>query len=184
MLDAPPEVQRAFERDELTQHAVLQVVSLDVDAQEAIADRIREGETPAEVVAEVLQRPAQAAQAAQRAFKSLITDLGNARRKLKGSIGEISTNSHKHKLELLREWRDELIPRLIERIEADEADGNDLSFLDEFVSNRPGQNDRFDDQQEQTDSPDDPNDKLGGAAPVKNDLVQSIKDIVQESRST
>jgi hypothetical protein len=133
----------------------------------------------------VLQRPAQAAQAAQRAFKKLITDLHNARRKLNGAIGEISTLHHKSELELLRQWRDELIPRLIERIEADEAKANDFSFLDDLIPNRPGQNDRAaDDQHDRSDSPVVRNDKHDGEPPVlkTDDMVQSIKDIAKKAR--
>ncbi len=52
MLEAPIEIQRAYDRGELKQRQVLAITRLDPDVQQQIADRITEGEAPDAVVKE------------------------------------------------------------------------------------------------------------------------------------
>jgi len=177
MLDGPVEVQRAFERDQLTQDAVLSVVRLSPANQEAIAKRIRSGEKPADVVADVLQRPAPTPQVAQRAFRGLMTALRSARNKLYESIEEIGSSTPARDLEVLHEFAEAIAPRLIKRLEEDQAAGEDLSDLDEFLP-QPGHSVQTGDQQE-SDSPDVSSDNFvrNTEALKFDDAVSAIKQI-------
>lgn len=55
--NAPKPVTDALLRDELSVNAAYQVTRMDPEQQEEIADRIEQGETPKEVVADVQKRP-------------------------------------------------------------------------------------------------------------------------------
>jgi ParB-like chromosome segregation protein Spo0J len=73
MLETPMAVQNAYERGELTQGQILSIVKLDADIQQAIAERIAEGEKPADVAKEYLagdKPPKQPATALTRFVKA------------------------------------------------------------------------------------------------------------------
>ena len=110
MLKAPVAVQYAFERGQLAQKDVLDVVRLDVDQQEEIAQRLHDGEDPRSVVAQYLKSEKNKA-GPLIAVSRLIRDLDRGLAALKGRYKKIKGHMWRDALEVLAD-AEEFLPTL------------------------------------------------------------------------
>ncbi len=111
ILTAPAEVQHAFEAGQLRQGQALAIVRLDPDLQQQIAQRIADGEKPADVAKEYLARDEPPKQPAT-ALSKLVTTLRRVQRDVEGEIKEMRGQLADDDIAVLRGTR-KMIKQLI-----------------------------------------------------------------------
>ena len=124
MLDAPIEIQRAFERGELGQNQVLAVVKLDADEQHEIAKCIEDGEAPVDVVKPYMQRAGATAVSTETVVFQLVRALDSAEQHLTNRFDEIlgmKLQLQVDKLESGQRFIQKLHKRILQAIEYEES---------------------------------------------------------------
>lgn len=134
MLDAPIEVQLAYERGELTQRQVLSVVGLDADDQQEIADQITGAAKAADVVERYIRRSSAGLPSVETIVHRLVRAVKSAERDLSGRCDEVEARRLSQQLEALDrgcEFLGQLHQDLTRMITEEEEDDDDFAWLGE-----------------------------------------------------
>jgi ParB/RepB/Spo0J family partition protein len=133
ILDTPIEIQHAYELGLLTQKQALAVAALPDDQQEQIATRIRNGDTPRDVVKQVVPNKPQVTNVG-RELDELGKALQVAQQKISPNMRRVSV-LHREYLPVLRSAL-LFIPRAIKQIETNDAPIRRIKQIGEKLKRR------------------------------------------------
>jgi ParB-like chromosome segregation protein Spo0J len=118
VLDLPLSLQEAVEEDRLPLTLAVRVASLKPAVQEQVAERVRQGEAPRDVIMPLLTKGK--GETAGKPLTQLVLSLRRAGQELAGRVAEVEVSLFSEYLQALRDGR-QLLDALIAKGESDQA---------------------------------------------------------------